>query len=111
MNSKITIPIVIAISVIVTAGRMVSVGYDNQPQITQSPQTEIIYIDKTASDIFEGTNNVKKISSQEELKNILETSSLLGGNFYNGGVMGNRGSVNFAFSEDSMEMAMPTMEA
>ena len=82
MNSKITIPIVIAISVIITAGIMFSFGYDNQPQITQSPQTEIIYVDKTVSEFFEGTNDVKKISSQEELKNILETSSLLGGNFH-----------------------------
>ena len=109
MNSKITIPIVIAISVIITAGIMFSLGYDNQSQITQSPQTEIIYVDKTVSEFFEGTNDVKKISSQEELKDILETSSLLGGNFYSGGFMGNRGAVDFAFSEDSMERAVPTM--
>jgi uncharacterized secreted protein with C-terminal beta-propeller domain len=82
MNSKITIPIVIAISVIITGGIMFSLGYDNQPQITQSPQTEIVYVEKTVSEFFEGTNNVKKIASQEELKDILETSSLLGGNFY-----------------------------
>ena len=107
MNSKIIIPIVIAISVIVTAGIMFSLGYDDQPQITQSPQTEIIYVDKTVSEFFEGTNDVKKISSQEELKDILETSSLLGGNFHNGGFMGNRGSVNFAFSEESsMDIAV-----
>ena len=71
MNSKITISIVIAISVIVTAGIMFSLGIDNQPQITQTPQTEIIYVEKTVSEFFEGTNNVKKISSQEELKEIL----------------------------------------
>ena len=82
MSSKIIIPIAIAISVIVTAGIMFSLGFDNQPQITQTPQTEIIYVDKTASEFFDGTNDVKKISSQEELKDILETSSLLGGNFY-----------------------------
>ena len=82
MNSKIIIPIVIVISVIITAGIMFSIGYDNQPQIAQTPQTEIIYVDKTVSEFFEGTNNVKKIASQEELKSILETSSLLGGNFY-----------------------------
>ncbi len=82
MNSKITISIVIAISVIVTAGIMFSLGFDNQPQITQTPQTEIIYVDKSISEYFEGTNNIKKISSHEELKGILETSSLLGGNFY-----------------------------
>jgi len=87
MNSKIIIPIVIAISVIVTAGIMFSIGFDNQPQITQTPQTEIIYIDKSVSEYFEGTNNVKKISSQEELKNILETSSSFGGNFYDNRMM------------------------
>lgn len=82
MNAKITIPIVIAISVIITAGIMIAIGYDNQPQITQSPQTEIVYVEKSISKFFEGTNNVKKIASQEELKEILETSSLLEGNFY-----------------------------
>ena len=82
MNQKITIPIVIAISVIVTAGIMFSVGNDNQPQITQTPQTEIVYVEKTVSEFFEGTNNVKKISSQDELKGILDASSSLGGNFY-----------------------------
>ncbi len=82
MSTKITIPIVIAISVIVTAGVMFSLGFDNQPQITQTPPTEIVYVEKSVSELFEGTNDVKKISSQEELKNILETSSLLGGNFY-----------------------------
>ena len=108
MNTKIIIiPIVIAISVIITAGIMFSLGFDNQPQITQTSQTEIIYVDKTISEFFKGTNNAKKIASQEELKNILETSSLLGGNFYNGGFMGNRGSVNFAFSEESsMDIAV-----
>ncbi len=108
MNTKIIIiPIVIAISVTITAGIMFSLGFDNQPQITQTSQTEIIYVDKTISEFFKGTNNAKKIASQEELKNILETSSLLGGNFYNGGFMGNRGSVNFAFSEESsMDIAV-----
>ena len=60
MNSKITIPIIIAISVIVTAGIIFSLEYDNQPQITQTSQTEIIYVDKTVSEFFEGTNNAKK---------------------------------------------------
>ncbi|MGY5147447.1 MAG: beta-propeller domain-containing protein [Candidatus Nitrosopumilus sp. bin_7KS] len=82
MNQKITIPIVIAISVIVTAGIMFSVENDNQPQITQTPQTEIVYVEKTVSEFFKGTNNVKKISSQDELKGILEASSSQGGNFF-----------------------------
>ena len=75
-------PIAIIVSVIVTAGIIFSVGFDDQPQITQTPTTEIVYVDKTVSEFFEGTNDVKKISSQEELKDILETSSLLEGNIY-----------------------------
>ena len=82
MNQKITIPIVIAISIIVTAGIMFSVGNGNQPQITQTPQTEIVYVEKTVSEFFEGTNNVKKILSQDELRGILEASSSQGGDFY-----------------------------
>ncbi len=105
MNSKITIPIVIAISVMVTVGIMLSFeGYD-QPQIVQHPTTETVYVDKTNSEFFKGTNNVKKIASQEELKNILETSSLFGENFYN--LQGiNSKTARFAFSEEvSVDMA------
>ncbi len=110
MNSKIIIPIVIAISVIATAGIMFSIVYDNQPQITQTPQTEIIYVDKTASEFFKGTNNVKKISSQEELKDILETSSVLGGNFY-GDRMIRSFSVGLAVEESIMFDSAPTTGA
>ena len=104
MNSKIIIPIVIAISVIVTAGTMAFLGFNNQSQITQTPQTEIIYVDKTASEFFKGTNNIKKISSQEELKNILETSSLLGGNFYDNWISGTNMVVLDSNLESGIEM-------
>ena len=69
MSSKVIIPIVIAISVIVTAGIMYGISFEQQPQIVQS-SPEIIYVDKIVSEFFEGTNEIKKISSQEELKNI-----------------------------------------
>ena len=46
MNSKITIPIVIAISVIVTAGIMYGITFDQESQIVQT-SPEIIYIDKS----------------------------------------------------------------
>lgn len=82
MNSKTTIPIAVIISVIVTAGIMVTLDFEQQPITTQVTPPEIIYIDKSTSKYFEGTNNVKKISSQEELKSILETSSMFSGNFY-----------------------------
>lgn len=109
MNSKITIPIVIAISIIVTAGIMLSFGTDNQPQITQIPTTKIINVNKTVSEFFEGTNDVKKISSQEELRDILETSSLLGGNFYEHETFRESGMVKESmamFDSDSSDMLM-----
>jgi len=82
MSSKIIIPIAVAISVIVTAGIMYGITFDQEePQIVQTPP-EIIYIDKSVSEFFEGTNDIKKISSQEELKNILEATLSFDGNFY-----------------------------
>ena len=86
MSSKVIIPIVIAISVIVTAGIMYGISFEQQPQVVQSPP-EIIYVDKTVSEFFEGTNEIKKILSQEELKNILEASSLFSGNFYDNNIL------------------------
>ena len=83
MSSKVIIPVVIAISVLVTAGVMYSILDEPQPQVVQSPP-EIIYVDKTVSEFFDGTNEIKKISSQEELKSILEASSSISGNFYGG---------------------------
>ncbi|MGY5144616.1 MAG: beta-propeller domain-containing protein [Candidatus Nitrosopumilus sp. bin_32a] len=75
MNPKIIIPITVIISVIVTAGIMYSVDFEQKPQIVQIPEPEIIYVDKSVSEYFKGTNEIKKISSQQELQNILETSS------------------------------------
>ena len=79
MNSKITLPIAIAISVLVTAGIMYVMDTDEQPQIVQTPDPEIIYVNKVVSEYFEGSNEIKKISSQEELQNILEASSSFDG--------------------------------
>ena len=81
MNSKITIPIIIAISVIVTAGIMYSIEFE-QPQVSQVSEPEIIYVDKSVSNYFEGTHDIKQISSQEDLKKILEESALFGGQFF-----------------------------
>jgi len=87
MSSKIIIPIAVAISVIVTAGIMYSIGFEQPPQISQIPEPEIAYVDKSVSEYFEGTDNIKKISSQEDLKNILEASILFGGNFYDNRIL------------------------
>ena len=97
MSSKVIIPIVIAISVIVTAGIMYGISFEQQPQVVQLPP-EIIYVDKTVSEFFEGTNEIKKISSQEELKNILEASSLFSSNFYDTNIL----TRNMAVSEEMM---------
>jgi len=83
MSSKVLIPIAVAISVIVTAGIMYGIAFDQQSQVSQTPTPEIIYVDKSISEFFEGTNDIKKISSQEELKDILEASSLFSESFYN----------------------------
>ncbi|QDI88483.1 copper amine oxidase [Candidatus Nitrosopumilus sp. SW] len=85
MSSKTIIPIAVAISVIVTAGIMYAISFDQEPQIrvvTETLEPEVIYIDKSISKFFEGTNDIKKISSQEELVSILEASSMFGGGFY-----------------------------
>ena len=81
MNTKIIIPITVIVSVILTAGIIYSIDLKQQPEVSQIPTPEIIYVDKTTSEFFEGTNNIKKISSQEELKSILEASSTFEGHF------------------------------
>ncbi len=111
MSSKVIIPIAVAISVIVTAGIMYSIDFDQLPQVSQIPTPEIIYVDKSVSEYFEGTDNIKKISSQEELKNILDASALFGGNFYDNRFltrnMGLDGAVMFD-SAGSESMAIPS---
>ncbi|MHA7734709.1 beta-propeller domain-containing protein [Nitrosopumilus sp. S6] len=82
LSSKIIIPIAVAISVIVTAGIMYAIGFEQESQIVQVPQPEIVYVDKSVSEFFKGTNDIRKISSQEDLVSILEASSLFGGGFY-----------------------------
>ena len=80
MDSKITIPIAIIVSVIITAGIMYSINFDQPIENLENPQTtEIIYVEKPNSEFLEGTNNIKKISSQEELKKIIEASSMMRG--------------------------------
>ena len=80
MDSKITIPIAIIVSAIVTAGIMYSINFDQPIENLENPQTtEIIYVEKHNSEFLEGTNDIKKISSQEELKNIIEASSMMRG--------------------------------
>ncbi len=99
MNPKTIIPITVIISVILTAGIMYTVGFEQQPQIVQTPEPEIIYVDKSISEYFKGTNEIKKISSQQELQNILEASSSFGGGF--------DPRVLRSFAEDAVMIATP----
>ncbi|NNM03449.1 MAG: copper amine oxidase [Nitrosopumilus sp.] len=82
MNSKITIPIAIIVSVAITSGIMYSIGFEQDIQVTQTPEPEIIYVDKTLEEYFQGTQDIKKISSQEELKKILEASAVFNGQIF-----------------------------
>jgi inhibitor of cysteine peptidase len=107
MSSKVIIPVVIAISVLVTAGIMYSILNEQEPQIVQSPP-EIIYVDKTVSEFFDGTNEIKKISSQEELKSILEASSSISGNFYGGNTLA-RGMTDDVMMESAVSDSAPTL--
>ena len=106
MNSKIIIPIAIVVSVIVTAGIMYAIGFDQQPQVSEIPSPEIIYVDKSASEIFEGTHDIKKISSQEELKEILEASALFGGGFYGDRFLARNMAIDEAVMFDMAESAV-----
>jgi len=95
MNPKITIPIAVIISVIVTAGIMYSVEFE-QPQVSQVSEPEIIYVDKSVSKYFEGMHDIKQILSQEDLKQILEASALFGGQFFDNRVFSTRMMVDDA---------------
>ena len=91
MNSKITIPIIIAISVIVTAAITYAISFEQEPQVLQKVTPEIIYIEKETSEYFGGTHDVKKIGSQDELKSILKAStSLFEGQFFEDRIVSTR---------------------
>ena len=115
MDPKITIPIAVVISVIATMGVMMVVPlefnsqsqmpvteFDDQPQM---PVTESVYVDKTSSKMFKGTNDVKAITSQEELKDILEAaSSFDDDNVYRNKMVRTTMSEDFMLS-DAMDMS------
>jgi len=83
ISSKIILPIVVAVSVIVTVGIMFAIAFDQQPEVTTNPTPpQIVYVDKTVSEFFEGTQEIRKISSESELKDILAASSIFDGVFY-----------------------------
>ena len=72
MSSKIILPIAVALSIIATAGIMFAISFDQQPEVTTDPTPpQVVYVDRTVSDLFEGTQEIRKISSESELKDIL----------------------------------------
>ena len=82
MNSKIIIPLTVIISVVITAGIIYSIEFEQSSETSEiSSPPEIIYVEKQDSEFFEGTDNIKKISSPEELKKIIDTTLLFRNNF------------------------------
>jgi len=83
MSSKIILPIAVALSVIATVGIMFAIGFNEQPEVTTQPTPpQVVYVDKTVSEFFKGTQEIRKISSESELKDILAASSIFDGGFY-----------------------------
>ena len=110
MSSKIILPIAVAVAVIVTAGVMFAIGTTQQPEVVVEPSPpQIVYVNKTASEFFEGTQEVRKISSESELREILVASNSFEGFGFDDIV---RTSGPFVM-EESLEMerfAIPTAE-
>ena len=111
MNSKIGIPVAVIISVIVTAGIMYSIEFQGQETIeqTQIPNTpEIVYVDRSTSDFFKGTQEIKKISSQDDLIKVIDASRSVGSVFYESSIFAMPAmimddSMMFEFSESAAE--------
>ncbi|MGB0855621.1 MAG: beta-propeller domain-containing protein, partial [Nitrosopumilus sp.] len=115
MNSKIIIPVAVIISVIVTAGIMYSIGFDQQqPQVSQvSSSPEVIDVGNSTSEFFDGTHDIRKISSQEELERIIDASAFLGGNSYDSrigapDIMMSGEEAMFEMDESTLELSMQT---
>ena len=115
MSSKIILPIAVAVAVLVTAGVMFAIGFNQEPQVTNEPTPpQIIYVNKTSSEFFEGTQEIRKISSESELREILATSNVFDGGyvddlvFATGGFM--MGDEMMVLERAPVPEAMPAME-
>jgi len=108
MNPKIILPIAVIIAIIATAGVMFAIGFDKQPEtLRETSPPEIVYVDRTVSDLFKGTQDVIKISSESELKNILAASNISDGGFYDDRVF-----IRDSFlMEESLELSARAPEA
>ncbi len=85
MSLKVVILIAVVISVIATAGITHLIGFEQEVQTIQTPQPEVVYVEKSFSEILNGTNEIRKISSQKELIDLLQASELFGGYLYGSG--------------------------
>jgi inhibitor of cysteine peptidase len=109
MNSNIILPIAVAIAVLATAGVILGLGLNTQPEVTTTPPpTQIIYVNKTVSDFFEGSQEIKKISSESELREILTASSVFEGGFYDDGFLRPTGVF---VSDEALEIQQRSVEA
>ena len=106
MSSNIILPIAVIVSVIATAGIMFAISIDQQPEITTDPiPPQVVYVDRTVSDLFEGTQEIRKISSESELKDILAASSIFDGGFYDDRVLRTTGFVSAVEETMALEPA------
>ncbi|MFB5603733.1 MAG: beta-propeller domain-containing protein, partial [Candidatus Nitrosomaritimum aestuariumsis] len=108
MNSNTILPIAVVIAVIATAGIIFGLGLSTQPEVTTAPTPpQVIYVNKTVSEIFEGTQEIKKISSESELREILTASSIFDGGFYDDRAFPTGGFV----LEESLELERRSVQA
>jgi uncharacterized secreted protein with C-terminal beta-propeller domain len=108
MNSNTILPIAVVIAVIATAGIIFGLGLSTQPEVTTTPTPpQVIYVNKTVSEIFEGTQEIKKISSESELREILTASSIFDGGFYDDRAFPTGGFV----LEESLELERRSLQA
>lgn len=111
MNTKIILPIAVAVSVLVTIGVMFAIGYNPQPQVTSIPSSpQIVYVNKTVSEFFEGNQEIKKVSSESELKEILAASSTFDGQYYNDVVFPTDGFMGMADDAILLREGAPAVE-
>ena len=76
-NTTLTTMVVIAISVLATIGVMMSLTPSAPVQVIEGPK-ETVYINSAALAHFNGTDEIRKISSQEELTSIIQAVTPVG---------------------------------
>ena len=102
MSSKIILPVAVAVAVIITAAVMLAFIPQQQTVVTtETPPPQIVYVNKTVSEFFEGTQEIRQISSESELREILAASNVFDGGFSDEWAFPASGGFVF---EESMEM-------